>query len=113
VQARPGNADAAPSAKAPSPATRLREEATLIKDARQALRQGNAARALKVLAEHRRVFPAGVLEQERERLIIEALLKDGRAADASARAAVFLRKYPDSPHASEVRGLGLAASGNR
>ena len=104
-------AAAGPSTTAPSPATRLREETTLIGDARQALRAGDAARALRVLDECRRLFPAGVLQQERERLAIEALIKDGRAAEASARAVAFLRKYPDSPHAGEIRALNLGAAG--
>jgi len=91
---------------AASSAGRLREETTLIREARQALRQGDAARALRLLDEGRRLFPAGVLQQERERLAIEALTKSGRAAEASARAAAFLRKYPDSPHAAEIRALG-------
>ena len=109
-QLRP-RAAAGPSTTAPSPATRLREETTLIRDARQALRAGDAARALRILDECRRLFPAGVLQQERERLAIEALIKDGRAAEASARAAAFLRKYPDSPHAGEIRALNLGAAG--
>jgi hypothetical protein len=109
-QLRP-RAAADPSATAPSPATRLREETTLIRDARQALRAGDATRALRVLDECRRLFPAGVLQQERERLVIEALIKDGRAAEASARAGAFLRKYPDSPHAGEIRALDLGAAG--
>ncbi|HEY7375943.1 MAG TPA: outer membrane protein assembly factor BamD [Polyangia bacterium] len=100
--ARPAGVAPAP----PSSAGRLREETTLIRDARQALRQGDAARALRLLDECRRLFPAGVLQQERERLAIEALTKSGRGAEASARAAAFLRKYPDSPHAAEIRALG-------
>jgi hypothetical protein len=96
-----------------SPARRLGEETTLIRDARQALRAGNATRALRLLEEARQLFPAGVLQQERERLAIEALVKDGRRADASARAAAFLRRYPDSPHASEIRALGLDTPGRR
>jgi hypothetical protein len=98
--ARPGGATPASSAG------RLREETTLVRDARQALRQGDAARALRLLDECRRLFPAGVLQQERERLAIEALTRSGRGAEASARAAAFLRKYPDSPHAAEIRALG-------
>jgi len=109
-QLRP-RAAAGPATPAPSPATRLREETTLIRDARQALRAGDAARALRVLDECRRLFPAGVLQQERERLAIEALIKDGRGAEASARAAAFLRKYPDSPHAGEIRALNLGTAG--
>jgi hypothetical protein len=104
AQPRPA---AGPAGPPPTSAGRLREETTLIREARQALRQGDAARALKLLDECRRLFPRGVLEQERERLAIEALSRSGRAAEASARAASFLRKYPDSPHAGEIRGLGL------
>jgi hypothetical protein len=96
-----------------SPARRLGDETTLIKDARQALRAGDAARALRLLEESRRLFPAGVLQQERERLAIEALVKAGRGAEASARANAFLKKYPDSPHANEIRARGLGSSGQR
>jgi hypothetical protein len=97
----------------PAAANPLRQEITLIKEARQALRDGHAARALRVLEECRRLHPDGVLVQERERLTVEALIAGGRAAEASARAAEFLRRYPDSPHAGEVRELGRKAAGDR
>jgi hypothetical protein len=104
-------ADAPSPATAASPAARLGEETTLIRGARQALRGGEPARALQILEACRRRYPAGVLQQERERLTIEALVEDGRRAEASARAAQFLRKYPDSPHAGDVRALGRGGSG--
>jgi hypothetical protein len=104
---------AADARAASAPASRLREETTLIKEARQSLRQGDVGRALRELEECRRLFPAGVLEQERDRLIVEALVAAGRAREASARAAEFLRRYPDSPHAGEVRELGLRGAGGR
>jgi hypothetical protein len=97
----------------PAAANPLRQEITLIKEARQALREGHAAHALRVLEECRRLHPDGVLVQERERLTVEALIAAGRAAEASARAAAFLRRYPDSPHAGEVRELGRKAAGDR
>jgi hypothetical protein len=111
ARVQPRGVAAGPPATAASPATRLREETTFIRDARLALRAGDAPRALRVLDECRRLFPAGALQQERERLVIEALVKDGRAAEASARATHFLRRYPDSPHADEIRSLGLGGSG--
>src|SRR5262249_28508961 len=89
------------------PPSHLRQETTLVSEARQVLRGGDPAGALRLLDECRRLFPNGVLVQERERLSIEALVAAGRPAEASARAAEFLRKYPDSPHAGEIRGLGL------
>ena len=108
---------ARPKATAPhrsvSPARRLVEETTLIRDARQALRAGDTGRALRLLEESRRLFPAGVLQQERERLSVEALVKAGRHAEASARARAFLRRYPDSPHAGEIRALGVGAPESR
>jgi outer membrane protein assembly factor BamD (BamD/ComL family) len=113
----PPRAQATPSApRRAAPAAsagRLRQETDLIREARQALRQGDARRALALLAECRRLFPRGVLEQERERLAIEALSRSGRGAEAAARAAAFLRKYPDSPHAGEIRGLGLGGPPGR
>ena len=110
--ARPAGAGG-PAASPASSAVRLREETTLIRDARQALRQGDAARALRLLDECRRSFPAGVLQQERERLAIEALAKSGRTQEAAARAGAFLRRYPDSPHAGEIRALGLGEPAGR
>jgi hypothetical protein len=104
---------AAAASSASSSASRLREETGLLSEARQALREGEAARALRLLEESRRRFPAGVLEQERERLTIEALLKDGRSAQASSRGAEFLRKHPDSPHAAAIRRLVPDATGKQ
>jgi hypothetical protein len=105
VRAKAGLQSHARALAAASPASRLREETGLISEARQALREGDAARALKFLEESRRRFPVGVLAQERERLTIEALVKSGRPSEASTRAAEFLRKNPDSPHAGAIRRL--------
>jgi hypothetical protein len=108
-----GRTQPAPGARRSSAASHLRQETTLVLDARQALRGGDAARALRILEECRRLFPRGVLGQERDRLTIEALVQAGRAPEASARAAEFLRRYPDSPHAGEVRALGHGVAGGR
>lgn len=86
---------AAPPVKPPS-------EAALIRSARDALlvrREGaSAAQARSSLERHRRLYPQGQLAQEREVLWIEVLRLEGREAEASARAAEFRQKNPDSAH---------------
>jgi hypothetical protein len=108
---------ARPPVASPKPAPRIKprpaappgEESTLIDQARLALRSGDPTRALKLLEECRRVFPAGAREEERELLTIQALVSAVRGTEAKARAAAFLRRYPDGPRAREVRALGLGA----
>ncbi|WP_437476611.1 hypothetical protein WME75_26695 [Sorangium sp. So ce1014] len=94
---------------APSPAalreSRLREELTLLADARAALRRGNAAGALMIAERARLRFPGGALAQEREALTIEALWHSGQRAAAAQRASAFLRAYPSSPHVSRLHSF--------
>jgi hypothetical protein len=84
------------------------QESTLIEEARQALHGGDPTRALKLLEQCRRMFPAGVRAEERELLTIQALVSAVQGREARARAAAFLRKYPQSSHLSDLRALGLA-----
>jgi len=48
------------------------------------------------------VFPRGILDQEREALAIEALIKLGRIDQARARAHAFEWAYRDSPHRARI-----------
>jgi hypothetical protein len=86
-------------------ASRLREESRGLGDARAALRNGDTTSALEKLDALSGQFPGGVLAQEREVLAIEALARAGQHAEASARAASFLKTYPTSPHATKLRGF--------
>lgn len=99
-----GRHDAAPSA-----ATRERET-RLLDEARGAMHRGDAATALRRLDEHRRLFPTGDLEEDRELLAIEALLVAKQDAAAAARAAAFLRRHPESTRLDEIRALGDRAA---
>lgn len=83
--------------------TLLREESRLLGEARDALRDGDATRALGLLEQLRARFPGGMLAQEREALTIEALARSGRRGDAAVRAAAFLRAYPASPLGARVQ----------
>jgi hypothetical protein len=71
--------------------------------ARAELRSGNARQALRALRELDLDEPAGLLTQEREALLIEALATSGELEAARRRAAAFFARYPRSPHATAVR----------
>lgn len=79
-------------------------EPELLGDAQAAL-AGNPARALSLCEKHRRLFPHGVLVQEREVLAIEALDRLGRHAQAVDRGARFLKAFPSSAHRSKIVGI--------
>jgi outer membrane protein assembly factor BamD (BamD/ComL family) len=83
----------------------LRAEARLVGKARDALRGGNAALAIRQLDDAGRLFPGGGVRQEREALAIEALVRLGRIAEASRRARDFGRDFPGSPFAARVKSL--------
>jgi hypothetical protein len=78
-------------------------ESRRVAEARSALRSGNARAALATLTTLRRDFPTGVLVQEREALIIEAVLALGDSAKARELATRFLARYPGSPHAAAAK----------
>jgi hypothetical protein len=90
------------AARAPAP-SRLAAEGRAVVDAKRALRADDAASALRLLEAADRAFPDGALGQEREALMIEALDRAGQREAARARARAFLRAYPTSPHATNVR----------
>ena len=79
-----------------------RAEARLVGVAREALQHGDPAHALVVLEDMQQRFPNGILLQEREALSISALAAVGRKAEAASRASIFLRAFPNSPHAERV-----------
>ena len=111
IAPRPAPEPAAPpsatAAACPAPAHRAAErerdtdrglgrERTLLDQARAALVGGDASHALRTLDRHRRMFPDGHLEEERDVLRVRALLAAGRAKEAQAEAGRFLRKHPAS-----------------
>jgi hypothetical protein len=101
------NAAAAAALAENARASQLREESAMILDARRVLRGGDPTRALTLLDAARARFPAGTLVQEREALTIEALVRAGQRTLATKRAEAFLRDYPKSPHAADVRSVVL------
>jgi hypothetical protein len=90
------------SAVVPDP---LSVEAAMITEARSQLRGGDARAALATLGRLRSRSRNGALEQEREILTIQALSALGETEAARRRARAFVTRYPDSPHATQVRGI--------
>ena len=101
----PAAAPGAPAAAATGVVTTssLDAEIALIRDARAALRGGDAARSLALLDEHDRRFPGGALSEDCAAERIYALCALGNADAARAAAARFLADHPYSPHAASVR----------
>lgn len=97
------SASAAPEAPSELTASRLREEATLLRQAREQLGRGALAEAEQSLLRSRSEFPDSRLQQEREALTIELLVRRGLKVEAAALARAFLEKYPHSPHLARVR----------
>jgi hypothetical protein len=97
---------AQPPAAAPASAVRapaLSEEVALLQRAERALRDGKPDQALSALSEHARQFPKGELRAERTAARIAALCALHRQAEAKRDAAAFLKQWPSSPLAAQVR----------
>jgi hypothetical protein len=81
---------------------RLAEETALLSSANAALRAGDSTRALGLLDDYDRRYPAGVLREEVLATRIIARCELG-AAGAVAGAEAFLARHPTSPLAPRVR----------
>lgn len=93
-----------PSGGAPAaapPAHDLAAELRLLDRATEAVQTRDYTRAVATLAAHRRTFPQGILESEREALWALALCGSGdsRGPEAGRR---FVRRFKDSPLRSKV-----------
>jgi len=73
--------------------------------ARDALRSGDAAEAVRRLDAYDHDFPGGILAQEATMLRLEALLRQGKRAEAQRLADRLLASNPTSPYAARVRAL--------
>jgi len=113
VPAAPETASAPSSAKtpvdlpAPRARDRLAQEVALLTRATSALRAGRTAEALKVLDEHRRNFPNGVLGLERRAVRAQALCASNRVSEGRLELAQL---PPQSPAAGRAKQLCDRAS---
>lgn len=81
------------------------DETRLLRDARGALRSGNASGALALLASSSQKYPKPVLGQEHEALTIQALHASGARAQAKTRAQSFVTRFPVSPLTAQLRTI--------
>ncbi len=81
---------------APSASASLAAERLVLDEARSALSEGDASRALALTETHARRFAHPQLGEEREALAVQALVSGGRYDDARARAARFRATWPSS-----------------
>jgi hypothetical protein len=89
----------APTAVAGAPdraSTQLDAERSLLDLARVALVRGDGDGALGALDRHARTFRRPLLGEERDALVVQALVRAGRYDEAHARADEFRRKTPKS-----------------
>jgi hypothetical protein len=87
-------------------------ELALLRRAQTELRVA-PARALLLADEHAARFAGGALDQEREVIAIDALLRLGRRGEATARAERFRQKYPRSAHERRIDVLLASAKISR
>jgi len=106
---------ASAAAPEPQPSAHVGAEAALLRRADEALRAGDANRALVLLREHSLRFPSGILAEERSAELVTTLCRLGRSAEAGREAEHFLRTTPDSPLAASVRSscAGLDGAAGR
>ena len=97
--------DSASQPSAANERSSLTRELSLLEQARRALVQRAAPRALQALNEYRAQFPSGSLQAEAAALRVEAVGQAGDHALARQQAAAFLSSYPTSPLAARVRAL--------
>ena len=95
----PAPAPPAPSPAPPPPAAPVvvdGAEQLLIERARDAVRHRDGGHAIEILDEHRTRFPDGALGEERDALMVQALILVGNPLAAAARAREFRARYPHS-----------------
>jgi outer membrane protein assembly factor BamD (BamD/ComL family) len=84
--------------------TGLAGERALLEEARMALAQGSVPAAIAALTRHEQEFPRGRLVEEREAMLVQALLRAGRTAEAESRARAFGDRFPGSLLVPVVEG---------
>lgn len=86
-------------------ASTIAQEAALLAQGREALRDGRPLDALRFVAQHAKLFPEGTLSQERSMLKVAARCARGDHETARRDAQDFVRRFPNSPLRARVLAL--------
>lgn len=81
----------------------LRAERQWLETARQALVRGDGETALSLLQQAHERWPSGTLREERDALTVNALVLQGRGAEAHTAVSHFLSTYPESLFAESLK----------
>lgn len=81
----------------PVATTSLRDELKLLDEIHRAVRRGDDMHAQKVLSQHRRLYPASALTQERMVLEVEILVLRGNHDSAERLVRSLRHQYPSNP----------------
>ncbi len=87
------------------PDSSLAEEVSRIDAARRANSAGDYDEAVWLIGRYLRDFPDGALAPDAEVVALEAVAAKRDRPEAARRAALFLSRYPDDPHAAKVKRL--------
>lgn len=85
------------------PSDELARELAMVDQARSALRSGNAAAALELVARYERTFKRQRFAPEASAIRIEALIAQGRRAEAARLARAFMARHPGHPLTPRLR----------
>ncbi|MEM7155628.1 MAG: sigma-70 family RNA polymerase sigma factor [Myxococcota bacterium] len=98
----PAPSSNAPKTASPSTAASLQAQTLRFGQARAAQSRGNAAAALRLAADYRERFPAGVFLTELEIIEIRAHCTLGDTPRARAQRERFMKAHPGSPHLAVI-----------
>ncbi|HEX2730855.1 MAG TPA: hypothetical protein VHM70_04590 [Polyangiaceae bacterium] len=101
--AHPGRAVVASAKPIVKDGSATLEDLRLLREASQALRQGDSARAQSLLNEHKERFPDSVVANERRGLGLLARCGSEPSASLRAEAERYLTQFPSSPVAESIR----------
>jgi hypothetical protein len=100
VRPKKSTSEPEPEAAQSRPASKP-SESSLLDAARRSLAM-DPERTLALANQHRVLYPQGMLGQEREMLVVEALRRLGRSDEAKRQDDEFKSRYPSSMHGRDV-----------